>query len=221
MVSRIAHQYRFATVRIISEKLNVLTSCTTGDFDCNGDLNRHSNHKSHDSDLRFKPHLSAISGKFLRSGLRSAMVPEVNDSSKCPPPNKTMCRRTQKGCGRWRSPRRKSERAKGAEKASCGETVDHKGVLIWRVRFFTAPLWFSGVLRARLLGEGGQRRLTLQKTPFWTTVSLHDASSAPLAHPPEKSEVFPKVGPVSWTQTLTGIAFHDPGKCGRNFPKRS
>ena len=49
----------------------------------------------------------------------------------------------------------KSERAKGAEKASRGETV---------VRFFSAPLRFSGVLRANFTGEEKQR--TLQKRPF-------------------------------------------------------
>ena len=48
------------------------------------------------------------------------------------------------------------ERAKGATKASCGETVVQKGVF----------------------GES----VSSPKTPFWTTVSPHDAFAAPLAH---------------------------------------
>ena len=44
--------------------------------------------------------------------------------------------------------------ARGAEKASCGETVVQKGVF-WRVRFLSAPLRFSDVLRTKNLK--GQR----------------------------------------------------------------
>ena len=49
----------------------------------------------------------------------------------------------------------------------------------WRVRFLSAPLRFSGVLRANL--KGGREETDSPKTPFWTTVSPHDAFAAPLA----------------------------------------
>ena len=57
-------------------------------------------------------------------------------------------------------------RAKGAAKASCGETDSPKGCF-WRVRFFFAPQGFqdiSGVLRAKL--KGAEKKRTLQKNPF-------------------------------------------------------
>ena len=53
--------------------------------------------------------------------------------------------------------------AKGAEKVSCGEAVVLTGCF-WRVRFFSAPLRFSGVLRANL--KGAEKKRTLQKHPF-------------------------------------------------------
>ena len=74
-----------------------------------------------------------------------------------------------------------SERAKGVEKALCGETVVQKGV-------FGEPVLFSAPIRFAL------------KTPeFWTTVSPHDAFSAPLRTPiivgkraaPERSHLGP------------------------------
>ena len=49
----------------------------------------------------------------------------------------------------------------------------------WRVRFLSAPLRFSCVLRANL--KGAEKKRTLQKHTFWTTVSPHDAFAAPLA----------------------------------------
>ena len=51
--------------------------------------------------------------------------------------------------------------------------------LFWRVRFLSAPLRFSCVLRANL--KGGKAETDAPKTPFWTTVSPHDAFAAPLA----------------------------------------
>ena len=51
----------------------------------------------------------------------------------------------------------------------------------WRVRFFTAPLRFA--LETPQSLKGAEKKRTLQKTPFWTIVSPHDAFSAPLAHP--------------------------------------
>ena len=79
-------------------------------------------------------------------------------------------------------------RAKGAAKASCGETVVQKGVFGESVSSLP-PQGFqdlSGVLRANL--KGAEKKRTLPKTPFWTTVSLHDAFAAPLAH----SEICPE-----------------------------
>ena len=68
--------------------------------------------------------------------------------------------------------------AKGAEKASCGENGCPKGCF-WRFRFGSATLRFSDVLRANF--RGGRQETDSPETPFLTTVSLHDAFSAPLA----------------------------------------
>ena len=69
----------------------------------------------------------------------------------------------------------RSERAKGAEKASCGETVVQIGVFGESV-FSSAPLRFALKTPENLRIHGD--------TIFalWTIVSLHDAFSAPLAH---------------------------------------
>ena len=53
--------------------------------------------------------------------------------------------------------------AKGAEKASCGETVVQKGVLESPFLLFS-HLRFSGVFRANLTGQ--EKKRTLQKHPF-------------------------------------------------------
>ena len=43
----------------------------------------------------------------------------------------------------------------------------------WRVRFFSAPLRFA--LKTPESLNGAEKKRTLQKMPFWTTVSPHDA----------------------------------------------
>ena len=54
----------------------------------------------------------------------------------------------------------------------------------WRVRFFSAPSRFSGPFKClKSKHERGQKRNGLSKTPFWTTVSLHNPFAAPLARP--------------------------------------
>ena len=81
--------------------------------------------------------------------------------------------------------------AKEAEKASCGETVVQKGV-----HFFSAPLRFA---LKQLKSLRGQRGNGLPKTPFWMTVSPHDAFSAPLA----RSELwFQHLFPITSVATL-------------------
>ena len=50
----------------------------------------------------------------------------------------------------------------------------------WRVCFFSAPVKFA---LKTLEALSGKRRNGLSKTPSWTTVSPHDAFSAPLVHP--------------------------------------
>ena len=76
-----------------------------------------------------------------------------------------------------------SERAKGAENASCGETVVQKGVLGESVS--SLPLLrFALTTPENLKGsENFSEETDSPKTPFWTTVSPHDAFYAPLAHP--------------------------------------
>ena len=54
-----------------------------------------------------------------------------------------------------------SERAKGAEKASCGEADVQTGVF-WRVRFFSAPVRFALKTPENLKWEAKKR--TLQNT---------------------------------------------------------
>ena len=55
----------------------------------------------------------------------------------------------------------------------------------WRVRFFSAPLRFA-IKTPEMCWkpEGGKEETDSPKTPFWTTVSPHDAAfAAPLARP--------------------------------------
>ena len=61
--------------------------------------------------------------------------------------------------------------------------------VFWRVRFFSAPLRFSSVLRANL--KGAEKRWTLQKHPFGQPVSPHDAFAAPFPRS-EKYRCIPK-----------------------------
>ena len=68
--------------------------------------------------------------------------------------------------------------AKGAEKASCGGTVVQKGVL--ESPFLLFPLKVFRCFQGR--PYWGREETDSPKTPFWTTVSPHDAFSAPLAH---------------------------------------
>ena len=52
----------------------------------------------------------------------------------------------------------------------------------WRVRFFSASLRFSGTFRClKSKPQAGREETDSPKTPFWTTVSPHDAFAAPLA----------------------------------------
>ena len=64
--------------------------------------------------------------------------------------------------------------------------------------------------------NGGQRRNGLSKTPFWTTISPHDAFSAPLADPQIKwttdfveicqgKETHPKKPPTQMNQTENSL----------------
>ena len=82
------------------------------------------------------------------------------------------------------------ECAKGAAKASCGETVVQKCVFGESVSTLP-PQGQSGPFR-RIEGQTlrGQRRNGLSKNTFWTTVSPHDAFAAPLTH----TEKFQKPG---------------------------
>ena len=57
----------------------------------------------------------------------------------------------------------------------------------WRVRFFSSHLRFSGDLRANL--NGAEKKTDTPKTPFWTTVSPHDAFSAPFRGNPRVSKI--------------------------------
>ena len=72
-----------------------------------------------------------------------------------------------------------SERAKGAEKAQCRETVVPTGVFGESV-FFSAPLRFA-LKTSESLRTIGENRLSI--FAFWMTVSPHDAFSTPLTHP--------------------------------------
>ena len=68
-------------------------------------------------------------------------------------------------------------------KASCGETVVQKGVFGGSV----SSLPPSGLLSKHLQRpenlKGAKKKRTLQKHPFWTTVSPRDAFAASLARP--------------------------------------
>ena len=55
---------------------------------------------------------------------------------------------------------------------------------------------------ANLKTSSGKRRNGVSKTPFWTTVSPHDAFSAPLAHP--QFEKYSK--DITANQTEFGVA---------------
>ena len=67
--------------------------------------------------------------------------------------------------------------ARRAEKASCGETVVQKGVLESPLLLF--PLKVFRCFQGK--PYWGREETDSPKTPFWTTVSPHDAFSAPLA----------------------------------------
>ena len=67
--------------------------------------------------------------------------------------------------------------AKGAAKASCGETVVQKVFL--ESPFPLCPLKVSCVLRANL--KGGRKETDSPKTPVWTTVSPQGTFAAALA----------------------------------------
>ena len=77
--------------------------------------------------------------------------------------------------------RQESERAKGAAKGSCGETVVQKVFLGESV----SSLPPYGFLLKHLKGpenlKGDREETDFPKTPFWTTVSPHDPFAAPLA----------------------------------------
>ena len=129
--------------------------------------------------------LERFSGKFRRCW---KMIPRFSGSAKCYP-----CQ----GLGTFRQGKRllenwprlrercwifssetataflsSSQRRRRAEKRSSKR-------VFWRVRFFSSHLRFSDVFRANL--TGAEKKRTLPKTPFFTTVSPHDAFSAPLA----------------------------------------
>ena len=67
--------------------------------------------------------------------------------------------------------------AKGAEKASCGETV------VQHVKMDSTIFSISSkvVMYFKSKPQGGGEENGLTETPFWTTVSPHVAFSAPLA----------------------------------------
>ena len=110
----------------------------------------------------------------MRAIRANRLAPVIRNFGSPPPPKRDSQR---KGFSLW-------GRAKGAAKASCGETVVQKGVFGESVSFF-APLkvfrTISSVLRANL--KWGREETDSPKTPFWTTVSPHDAFAAPLARP--------------------------------------
>ena len=62
----------------------------------------------------------------------------------------------------------------------------------WRVRFFSAPLRFSGVLRASL--KGGEKKRTLQKHPFGRPFLRTAPSLLPWRTPTEMGDSF------SWSE---------------------
>ena len=68
--------------------------------------------------------------------------------------------------------------------ASCGETVIRKGAFGESVSSLP-PFEFS-VLRVNQ--KGGREEMDFPKTPFWTTVSPHDAFSAPLVRSDKREE---------------------------------
>ena len=86
--------------------------------------------------------------------------------------------------------------AKGAEKASCGETVVQKGVL--ESPFLLFPLKVFRCFQGK--PYWGREETDSPKTPFWTTVSPHDAFSAPLARS-EKSQFNKCLGNAWKSQT--------------------
>ena len=69
------------------------------------------------------------------------------------------------------SPWPKERRRRRAEKRS-------SKTLKWTAQFSQLILRFSSVLRANL--KRAEKKTDSPKTPFWTTISLHDAFSAPL-----------------------------------------
>ena len=76
------------------------------------------------------------------------------------------------------------ECVKGAEKASCGETVVQKGVFGESVSCLPPCSLLSK--RPKNLRINGKMLLSI--LAFWMTVSPHDAFSAPSAHPPGLSQ---------------------------------
>ena len=70
----------------------------------------------------------------------------------------------------------------------------------WRVRFFSAPLRLTlKHLKCPENLKGAKKKRTLQKHPFWTTVSPHDAFAAPLAHSENLSVQFSEeIAPKMW-----------------------
>ena len=100
--------------------------------------------------------------------------------------------------------------AKEAEKASCGEMVVQKGAL--DSNMFSINSKVFRCFRVETV-RGREKKQTLQKHPFWTTVFPHDAFSASLAQTRTRGWRTEGVG------GQMGLARGDPSSYARNSEK--
>ena len=91
-------------------------------------------------------------------------------------------------------------RDKGAAKGVVRRNGCPKG-RFWRVRFFSAPLRFAlwTTPERSWKRSGGREETDSPKTPFWTTISPHDAFAAPLARSTNLLSVVQSTGFVKET----------------------